>query len=562
MSFPEDVLSRAGRILYRELPDEYRYRDNPTASELGDLEAYLQGFGHVLDLIRRTTEQAYADAFAEATETGDEIQPWLLPYLAELVGADLFAPDEDRRREELNNSVLWSKSKGTLRNVDQVGDVISGAETMVREGWRLTLTCPRPALPPFSVPKVENPNDQLGRTPVPLGCPDFRVMDRAVADPDGANPLFRLRYPGRDAKGMPLEIAPEIFWKPRAADGVPCFPGGYADNSARCPDLRDPDLNEDLGPHPGRSLVYLRPPDGLFEKGLRVMKVADPAVFGIQAGAAQQFDPRSILKLVAGEDGEAPDRIIVELGKDMTIPAGADVTFRHICFTGRVGSGNAAKPVRLQVQTGGRLSLHYCAAEKVVLTGNGSTDDPDRPALYGWSSLFGSVIGPNRFARLVYCTVMEELDLMRLQASDCLFAVISSNLKCAEDESCIRYSRFTAVKALEACFSKQAPTNTNKRPRFILRYLPEGKKKGCVLRLPRYGEAGYGVLDILTDAAISAGAEDEGEMGAYHEFYFAAQVRALRKKLQTYLPLGQEISLAYDPLMTLVPPVLVGSGGD
>ena len=141
MTIPNKALSRAGQILYRELPEEYRYRDNNSEDEPGDLEAYLHGFGHFLDLIRATTEQAYADGFAEETETGHEIQPWLLPYLAELVGAELLAPDEARRREELNNSVLWSKSKGTLHNVDHVGDVISGSETVVREGWRLTLTC-------------------------------------------------------------------------------------------------------------------------------------------------------------------------------------------------------------------------------------------------------------------------------------------------------------------------------------------------------------------------------------------------------------------------------------
>ena len=192
MSLPDDALTRAGRNLWRELPEEYRYRDrSPVEGEPGDLELYLHGFGHLLDLIRATTEQAHADSFAEGIDGGRSIQPWLLPYLAELVGAELLAPDPDRRREELNNSVLWSKSKGTLRNVDHVGDVISGAETVVREGWRHTLTCPRPGLPPFSTPLM------AGEAPLALGCPDFRVTDRPVRDAEGSNPLYRLRFPGR-----------------------------------------------------------------------------------------------------------------------------------------------------------------------------------------------------------------------------------------------------------------------------------------------------------------------------------------------------------------------------
>ena len=61
MNYPEDALSRAGHLLYRDLPEECRYRDAaPAEGELGDLEAYLHGFGHLLDLVRHTTEQAYA----------------------------------------------------------------------------------------------------------------------------------------------------------------------------------------------------------------------------------------------------------------------------------------------------------------------------------------------------------------------------------------------------------------------------------------------------------------------------------------------------------------------
>jgi hypothetical protein len=78
----------------------------------------------------------------------------------------------------------------------------------------------------------------------------------------------------------------------------------------------------------------------------------------------------------------------------------------------------------------------------------------------------------------------------------------------------------------------------------------------CVLRRPAYGEAGYGVLDTATSPAIRQGAEDEGEMGAYHHRFFAASFAALEKKLATYLPLGQEIALSYDPHLSLKPPTL------
>ena len=107
MTTIDDLKTRTGLLLYRQLPEEYRYQDNASGEELGDLEAFLHGFGHLLDLIRGTSEQAYADAFAEDTDIpSDEqgnprnIQTWLLPYLAQLLGAELLAPDPDRRLEE------------------------------------------------------------------------------------------------------------------------------------------------------------------------------------------------------------------------------------------------------------------------------------------------------------------------------------------------------------------------------------------------------------------------------------------------------------------------------
>ena len=93
----DDILTRAGHHMWRELPEEYRYRDlPPVAGEPSDLAAYLHGLGHLLDLIRGTTEQLYADSFAEVVDDrsgGRQIQSWLLPYLGDLIGADLVAPD-------------------------------------------------------------------------------------------------------------------------------------------------------------------------------------------------------------------------------------------------------------------------------------------------------------------------------------------------------------------------------------------------------------------------------------------------------------------------------------
>ena len=72
MTAISDIKTRAGRLLYRQLPGRVPLpRPARNDEEPGDLEAYLHGFGHLLDLIRGTTEQAYADAFADAIDFPD-----------------------------------------------------------------------------------------------------------------------------------------------------------------------------------------------------------------------------------------------------------------------------------------------------------------------------------------------------------------------------------------------------------------------------------------------------------------------------------------------------------
>jgi hypothetical protein len=46
-------------------------------------------------------------------------------------------------------------------------------------------------------------------------------------------------------------------------------------------------------------------------------------------------------------------------------------------------------------------------------------------------------------------------------------------------------------------------------------------------------------------------------MGAYNHLFHAARMRALRLKLEDYLPFGQEIAIQYDPCLSRRPPTAV-----
>jgi hypothetical protein len=67
---------------------------------------------------------------------------------------------------------------------------------------------------------------------------------------------------------------------------------------------------------------------------------------------------------------------------------------------------------------------------------------------------------------------------------------------------------------------------------------------------------GSGVLLPLSGPAIEAGAEDGGELGAYHHRGHAVHARAVLDKLRDYLPVGQIAVIIPDPKLNFPPPTL------
>lgn len=549
MAVMEELETRAGRLLYRQLPEEYRFRDLRADEEPGDLEAYLHGFGHLLDLIRGTTEQAYADAFAEridfASDGHDgnrEIQTWLLPYLAALVGAELLSPDPRQRRKELAETVGWYKTKGTLRNADSLADIVSGTETVTVEGWRRVALTPRLGLPPFTGPASSmGDGDPLGPSSLPLGTPDFRRTNRAIVDADSTNPLYRLVLPARDGDGGAIDPV-VTYWKPRAHGGVPCFPGAYDDTSVRTPDLRDALAEPAVGPHPRRTLLHVRPPYGFFEPGLREIALPggnNPLELDLSdGGPVQALGPDDILKRLGDPvDGDgnlltpAPDKLVIK--GDLIIPSAARVAFADLLFTGRITiASNPAHDVRLK--------LTRCAVDRLRLDLPGDT-----PSVQALDCLIGEIAGQSGFAQLVYCTVLGETRLERLWASDCIFIGDVVDLKPDGKQCCIRYSRVPNLSALGGCVSKKSPHVVGDDPNFVSLYF--GDPDGCRLRPAAFGEPGAAVLDLTSSRRILAGAEDGGEMGAMHHLFYSARIDAVRRKLADFLPLSQEVAIRYDP---------------
>ena len=69
----------------------------------------------------------------------------------------------------------------------------------------------------------------------------------------------------------------------------------------------------------------------------------------------------------------------------------------------------------------------------------------------------------------------------------------------------------------------------------------------------QFGDRSCGVLHPATPAAIRHGAEDGGEMGAFHGDYLSVLAEAVVQKLEDYLPVGLDAVVIPDEGLRQMP---------
>jgi hypothetical protein len=227
-----------------------------------------------------------------------------------------------------------------------------------------------------------------------------------------------------------------------------------------------------------------------------------------------------------------------------------------------------ADPVEMRK---GHLELQNCAVRSVVVhTGRPDADGTvqsvadetarrSEPVLTATGCLIRSLRTVYGLTRLEYCTVLRSLAVEALQASDCIimpkihwhFRKTDSppptgwkqsrlSQEPLEGWGCVRLSCLQPQVWPDPQQQKQAnPGVCGVRPLFI----SDG-----------FGRPGCGVLHPATDRAIRFGAEDSGEMGAYHESHHCLRQDALLNKLNDYLPVGIEAALIPDVSLWCRPP--------
>lgn len=499
-------VAEIGKQLYQLLPAVYRDRDNTSAQELGDFGKYLDACGELLDLMRGTLEQRLADSFPDNPPAGERAsQPWLLPYFAQLVDVRLVSPDPGGQRDEVAQAVAWRQRKGTVAGIEEIAESVGRIEVEVQEGWRRVATTPRigiPLIPAASLGVDPRRSANGGRE---LKYDPQRAIDAA-------------RHPGlpvatvdvRFKSGAVLtDVANPVAhfttfgapkpppWRQVNPHGVPCAPGTFQDVSRRTVDTRTPNWSHGLV-HPRRILLYAPPPRGFFGDIVTVKATENVTLSG---------EDKLENKTVQG-------------------------------YTVRV--------------TGQGVLIEGCAIENLDITATEGSADALTVRIR--NSLIKTITTPIPAGNLVemeYCTVLGDATFNRVNASECIFAgtLTVSNI----GGSCMRFSRLPVGTPLDLARPFGVGTNTADPPLFQDFLFCDSEDGPLVRRPAEFGEPGAGVLHVATQPSVRLGAEDGGEMGAYHAQAYAMRMQAVIEKIEDFVPVGMSAVLIADPTLHHVP---------
>ncbi|TKJ38593.1 phage tail protein [candidate division LCP-89 bacterium B3_LCP] len=497
---------KIGDQLFQLLPEVYRTRDNSTEDAPGDLGRYLDACGELLDSIYYTLDQRLADSFPDVPEKGLTCQTWLLPYMAQLLDARLTSPDADGKRTEVANAILWRQSKGTFPCIEKVAEAVGRLDIEPQEGWKRVATTARIGMPllrseALGIPEdfdnpsyMAHPNFASRHPGLPSVTIDFRRPSHAIQVGEGKEIANREAV----TKETKLKVK-DIFWYQCHTHVYPCYPGTYEDVSRRTVDVRTPSWKHGHY-HPKRLLLYEPIPAGFFE---------------------------------FGEIYPAKNMVITE-----------STTLENAVIKGKITVKN------------GTLTLKRCAVREIEYSSNWQNKGAKEPIFIAEDSLIGSTTAniPG-LVLMEYCTVLDNFDCNYIRASDCIFKGelnVSGKILAIIDEkginrsNCVRFSRIpqdTFIPGMDV-HPESFDTNTHEPPMFYKTM--EFENNATSYHPIAFGDPGCGVLHPSTPDSIRFGAEDGGEMGAYHYKQYCLREAAILDKLKDFLPVGIEAALIPD----------------
>jgi len=546
-------VSKNGAILWQELPEALRLYDNPSASRPGDLRLFLDGFGALLDRFEATLGQYYADGFATPdpeNPAAPPMQGWIVPYMADLFGVNLYGPDPDSRRAELAESIWVARRRGSRLAVDRAAESLLQRGVVTVAGLDRVLFTPSirtqrltsveltgrphprdavilhaPVVPPATWSAAAVPHPAL-----PAGLRDLRKRMRAVSAAGLA-----LDADSRPVTDPTSGTTVPMRFRVEARSGLPCFPGSYEDRALRTPDIRLRTARALANPavaRPDTVYLHVSPPPGVFAPGL-VPITALPQVSRGQLGplpggasdaSGLHFSPAAPAELVLDPANAAP------------------LDGRHE-ITGLRLNG------RLRVTAGCEVTLVDSAVFEVL-------QEPGSRLVIRRSLLSRLQVNPGAggTTELEYVTITGATQVQALHASDC---ILTGLVPGAPGASCLRYCRI--VGAAPPAELATPHSSVGPVPYLLWPCLPgAGTRAG---RVARFGEPGYGVLSDEAAPAIANGAEDGGEVGAYHDRFHLARLAAAARRAEDYTPAGHRVLARYDLRLAAPLPTASHNGG-
>ena len=160
--------------------------------------------------------------------------------------------------------------------------------------------------------------------------------------------------------------------------------------------------------------------------------------------------------------------------------------------------------------------------------------------------LFDEIEVSSGEVELEYCTVLGALEVNVLNASDCIIKGPVTLNHTDKKVHCIRHSRIPDSINIPDPMIPPKGNNTTDMPIFFDNYATDDQspvfcdsENNTFIDL-LFGHQVYGVLHPSTPTSITEGAEDGGEMGAFHSQYHRQQIQAILTKYTDYLPVDME----------------------
>ena len=552
------------QLLLQWLPAVWRERDGT-----GDLASLLEVYGDLLDAFHETIQQRLYDSFPDQDADGEHCQEWLLPYFAQLLDVRLVSPDEAGRRAELADAVAWRQRKGTRVSIERIAEAVGRVEVEIQEGWRRVAITPwidRPLLPETAygenaIPEDALPSERARHPGLPAATLDLRYCSRAVRCDQNNPAAHKTKFAGET-----------VDWRQANRHGLPCTlntdqphppsftPDSFQDVSRRTVDLRTPNWQRGHA-HPRRIPLFHAPQEGFFSATHRSLswsrisaQVEEMAATDVSAWGDGQTESSTYSIKVDGKD-EGVLRIVLSKTEwngtvlpQLTLTGLTDAplrisgvfTLEQVAF---YRFENLWLHNKAQINAGA-AQLVGCAARHFKV----ATAERDVPVVDARACLFKKIEAARGLMRLEYATVIEYLLAEHLQASDSILLppllkdIVDEDTPAAPPtEGCIRYSRVSELPGSDpdALLRYYADTCTTERPRFW--------------NLD-FGQSSCGVLHPDAKAIFRFGAEDGGEMGAYHDLRYTLREQAALAKLAEFLPVGMEAVLVPDPSLACAPP--------